>query len=59
MANRLVHYDNLGKPTVIFRGILTFIRRINYRLWQTESEISTNFGYFSNYEQLKFHAQLS
>ena len=29
-------------------GILTFISRINYRLWLSEHEISTNFCYFSN-----------
>ena len=43
-------------PTIV--GILTFISKINYRVWQYENEISTNFGYFSNYEHLKFHAQL-
>ena len=31
----------------------------NYRLWQSEPEILTSFGYFRNYEQFKFHAQLS
>ena len=39
--------------------ILTLISMINYRLWQAEPEISTNFGYFINYEQTEFHAQLS
>ena len=48
---------NVKMPTIV--GILTFISRINYRLWQSEPEISTNFGYFSNYERFKFHAQLS
>ena len=46
---------NVEMPTIV--GILTFISRINYRLWQSEPEIS--FGYFSNYEHFKFHAQLS
>ena len=48
---------NVKMPTIV--GILTFISRINYRLWQSYPEISTNFGYFSNFEQFKFHAQLS
>ena len=48
---------NVKMPTSV--GILTFMSRTNYRLWQSEPEISTNFDYFSNYEQFKFHAQLS
>ena len=48
---------NVKMPTIV--GILTFISRINYMLWHSLPEISTNFGYFSNYEQFKFDAQLS
>ena len=48
---------NVKMPTIV--GILTFMSRINYRHWQSLSEISTNFGYFSIYEKFKFHAQLS
>ena len=48
---------NVKMPTVV--GILTFINRINYRLWSTESSISLFLGYFSIYEELKFRAQLS
>ena len=44
-------------PTIV--GILTFISRINYQILRYEPEFSTNFDYFSIYEQLKFHAQLS
>ena len=33
--------------------------RINDRLLWFKPEIYTDFGYFSIYEQLKFHAQLS
>ena len=39
-------------------GILTFISRINYRLKGLEPEFSSDLGYFSLYELLKFHAQL-
>ena len=48
---------NVKMPTIA--GILTFISRINYRLWLSKPKISTNYGYFSNYEHFKFHAQLS
>ena len=44
-------------PTIV--GILTFISRINDWLLWLKPEISIDFGYFSIYEQLKFHAQLS
>ena len=44
-------------PTIV--GILTFISRINYRLWSSKPEISIYFGYFSIYEHLKFQAQLA
>ena len=40
-------------------GILTFISRINDWLLWFKPEITIDFGYFSIYEQLKFHAQLS
>ena len=36
-----------------------FMSRINYQILSFEPEFSTNFDYFSIYEQLKFHAQLS
>ena len=48
---------NVKMPTVV--GILTFISRINYCLMGYLPEFSTDFGYFSFYELLKFHAQLS
>ena len=48
---------NVKMPTIV--GILTFISRINYQILRYEPEFSTNFDYFSIYEQLKFHAQLS
>ena len=48
---------NVKMPTIV--GILTFISRINYRLWSSKPEISIYFGYFSIYEHFKFQAQLS
>ena len=48
---------NVKMPTIV--GILTFISRINDWLLWFKPEISIDFGYFSIYEQLKFHAQLS
>ena len=48
---------NVKMPTIV--GILTFISRINYRLWRSKPSISIYFGLFGIYEQLKFHAQLS
>ena len=48
---------NVKMPTIV--GILTFISRINYQILRYEPVFSTNFDYFSIYEQLKFHAQLS
>ena len=43
---------NVKMPTIV--GILTFISRINYRLWKSEPSISISLGYFSIYEDLKF-----
>ena len=48
---------NVKMPTIV--GILTFISRINYRLWHSKPSISIYFRLFGIYEQLKFHAQLS
>ena len=48
---------NVKMPTIV--GILTFISRINFQILRYEPVFSTNFDYFSIYEQLKFHAQLS
>ena len=48
---------NVKMPTIV--GILTFISRINYQFLSFEPEFSTIFDYFSIYDQLKFHAQLS
>ena len=42
---------NVKMPTIV--GILTFISRINYRLWQSKSKIATYLGYFIIYEQFK------
>ena len=47
---------NVKMPIV---GILTFISRINYRLWSSKPSISTYLGYFSIHGDLKFQAQLS
>ena len=47
---------NVKMPTIV--GILTFMTRI-YQFLRFEQKFSTNFDYFSIYEQLKFHAQLS
>ena len=48
---------NVKMPTIV--GILTFMSRINYKFLSFEPEFFNNFDYFSIYEQLKFHAQLS
>ena len=48
---------NVKMPTIV--GILTFISRINYCLMGFMPEFSTDLGYFSIYELLKIHAQLS
>ena len=48
---------NVRMPTIV--GILTFISRINYRLWSSKPSLSTYLGYFGVYEQFKFYAQLS
>ena len=48
---------NVKMPTIV--GILTFISRINYCLVGSMPEFSVDFGYFSIYELMKFHAQLS
>ena len=48
---------NVKMPIIV--GILTFNSGINDMLWWFKSEISIDFGYFSIYEQLKFHAQQS
>ena len=49
---------NVKMPTIVV-GILTFMSRINYQFLRFEPEFSIYFDYFSIYEQLKFHAQLS
>ena len=48
---------NIKMPTIV--GILTFISRINYKLWNSKPSISIYLGNFSTYEELKFQAQLS
>ena len=48
---------NVKMPTIV--GILTFISRINYRLWSSKPSMTIYLGYFSIYEDLKFQAQLS
>ena len=48
---------NVKMPTIVC--ILTFISRINYCLMGFMPEFSTEFGYFSFYDLLKFHAELS
>ena len=48
---------NVKMPTIV--GILTFISRINCKLWSSKFSISILLGYFGIYEQFKFHIQLS
>ena len=48
---------NVEMSTIV--GILTIIGRINDWLLWFKPEISFDFGYFSIFEQLNFHAQLS
>ena len=48
---------NVKMPTIV--GILTFISRINYCLMGFMQEFSADIGFFTIYEQFKFHAQLS
>ena len=48
---------NVKMPTIV--SILTFISRINYRLWSSKPSISIYLGYFCVYDDLKFQAQLS
>ena len=40
-------------------GILTFLSRINYKLWSSKPSVAIYLDYFSIYEELKFQAQLS
>ena len=54
---KIVMLINVKMPKVV--GILTFISRINYRLWSSKPSISIYLGYFGIYEQFKFYAQLS
>ena len=48
---------NVKMPTIV--GILTFISRINYRLWHSKAPFSIYLGYSGLYEQSKLYAQLS
>ena len=48
---------NVKMPTIV--GILTFISRINYRLWHSKPSNSMYLVYFGIYEQIKFYALLS
>ena len=48
----VLYFTLLKMPTIV--GILTFISRINYRLWSSSPSISTYLGYFGIYEQFKF-----
>ena len=43
---------NVKMPTIV--GIITFISRINYRLWWSKLEISIYLSCFNIYGQLKF-----
>ena len=50
---------NLSPRNLVFRPDLrtktvTFMGRINYRLWGSKSSFSIYLGYFSIYEDLKF-----
>ena len=48
---------NVKMPTIV--GILTFMSRITYQFLEFEPDFFANFDYFSIYEHLKIHAQLS
>ena len=54
---KFILLTNVKMPTVV--GILTFIMRINYRLWHYKPSISIYLDYFVIYEKFKFYAQLS
>ena len=48
---------NVKMPTTV--GILTFISRINYRLWCYKPSVTIYLGYFGSYEQYTCLAELS
>ena len=48
---------NVKMPTIV--GILTFISRINDRLWSSRPSSSIYLGNCGIYKQFKFHAQVS
>ena len=48
---------NVKMPTTV--GILTFISRINYRLWCYKPSVTIYLGYFGSYEQYTCSAELS
>ena len=56
LRSKFILLINVKMPTIV--GILTFISRINYKLWSSKCSISIYLGYFSIYEQFKFYAQL-
>ena len=57
LSLKFILFINVKMPTTV--GILTFLSGIYYQFLRFEPEFSTNSDYFSIYEQLKFHAQLS
>ena len=48
---------NVKMPTIV--GILTFISKMNYRLWSSKPSISIYLGYFDYNVKYEFQAQLS
>ena len=57
LSTKFILLINVKMPIIV--GILTFISMINTTLRDLKQETFFICGYFSFYEQLKFHAQLS
>ena len=57
LSTKFILLINVKMPTIV--GILTFMSRINTTPERLKARNFFICGYFSFYEQLKFHAQLS
>ena len=57
LSMKFILLINVKMPKIV--GILTFISRINTTSECFKQEICVIFQYFTFYDQLKFHAQLS
>ena len=57
LSTKIILLINVKMPTIV--GILTFISMINTTPERLKARNFFIFRYFSFYEQLKFHAQLS